>query len=115
VLYSSKSVLHQTTVHWSDWGVVCFLVACNAALYLMANGVAIKLYRWKWLVLPIMLVGPILLAPAIPYPADQPGLIPLFEQMPPVMICLGLVWFLSGSATLLSFIRHHPPPSAQNP
>ena len=114
VLYLSKSVLHHATMHWSEWGLVCFLVACNAALYLMANGVAIKSYRWKWLVLPVLLVAPILLAPAIPYPANQPELIPMLEHLPPAMACLGLVWFLSGSVTLLSFIHHNPPPSADN-
>jgi hypothetical protein len=114
VLLMSKSILHLRTMRWSECGLVCFLVACNAALYLMANGIAFKQHPWKWLVVPAMLIGPILLAPAIPYPATQPELLPLFEQMPPAMICLGLVWFLSGSFTLLSFVRHNPIPSAEN-
>jgi hypothetical protein len=32
---------------------------------------------------------------------------------PPALLALGLVWFLSGGATLLSFVRHNPLPAAE--
>jgi len=31
------------------------------------------------------------------------------------MLSLGLVWFLSGAASLMSFIRHNPLPPAETP
>ena len=105
---------HMET-QWPQLGILSFLVATNAILYLMGNGVAIKQHRWKWLVLPIMLIGPIVIAPAIPFPAIKPELIPILEPFPPVMLSLGLVWFLSGAATLISFIRHNPTPPAEIP
>jgi hypothetical protein len=115
LMYLSKSVMRHTEIHWPQLGVLSFLVATNAVLYLMGNGVAIKQHRWKWLVLAILLIGPIVVAPAIPYPAVKPELIPILEPFPPVMLSLGLVWSLSGAATLLSFIRHNPLPSTETP
>jgi hypothetical protein len=116
LMYWSKSVMRHMETQWPQLGILSFLVATNAILYLMGNGVAIKQHRWKWLVLPIMLIGPIVLAPAIPYPAVQPELLPSLELFPPqVMLVMGQVWFLSGAATLISFIRHNPLPPVETP
>jgi hypothetical protein len=115
LMYLDKSVMRHMEIQWPQLGILSFLVATNAILYLMGNGIAIKQHRWKWLVLPIMLIGPIVIAPAIPYPAVKPELIPILEPFPPVMLSLGLVWFLSGAASLMSFIRHNPLPPAETP
>ena len=116
LMYLGKSVIHHTEIHWPELGILSFLVAINAILYLMGNGVAIKQHRWKWLMLAIMLIGPIVVAPVIPYPAVKPELMPTLELFPPqVMLVMGLVWFLSGAATLISFIRHNPLPPVETP
>ena len=108
--------MRHTEIHWPQLGVLSFLVATNAILYLMGNGVAIRQHRWKWLVLAIMLIGPIMVAPAIPYPVVKPELMPTLELFPPqVMLVMGLVWFLSGAATLILFIRHNPLPPVETP
>jgi len=75
--------------------------------------VVLKQNRWKWLVLLMMLVVPILVAPAIPYPAVKAGLTSIFDPMPPVMLCLGSVWFLSGTLTLIIFVSHNPASSVE--
>ena len=65
--------------------------------------------------LAIMRIGPIAVAPAIPYPAVGPELMPILGPFPPVMLSMGLVWCLSGAATLISFIRHNPLPPIETP
>ena len=93
--------------------MLSLLVAPNAILYLMANAVAIKQHQWKWLMLAIILIGPVVVAPAIPYPAVKLQLLSGMESFPPVILSMGLVWFLSGAATLISFIRHNPLPPTE--
>jgi len=106
--------MSHTEIHWSHLGVLSFFLATNAILYLMGNGVAIKQHRWKWLVLVLLLVGPIVAAPAIPYPPIKPELMAMLELFPPpATLFLGLLWFLSGAATLILFIRHNPLPEAE--
>src|SRR5208282_5471083 len=48
LMYWSKSVMRHAEFHWPQLGVLSFLVATNAVLYLMGNGVAIRQHRWKW-------------------------------------------------------------------
>ncbi len=116
LMYWSKSVVRHTDIYWPQLGVLSFLVATNAILYLMGNGVAIRQHRWKWLVLAIMLIGPIVVAPAIPYPVVKPELMPTLELFPPqVMLVMGLVWCLSGAASLILFVRHNPLPPVETP
>lgn len=116
VIYLSKAVMSHTEIHWSHLGVLSFFLATNAILYLMGNGVAIKQYRWKWLVLVILLVGPIVAAPAIPYPPIKPELAATLDLFPPgALLFLGVAWFLSGAATLILFIRHNPLLEAEAP
>jgi hypothetical protein len=67
------------------------------------------------LTLAIMLVGPITVAPAIPYPDVGPEMTPILGPFPPVMLSMGLAWCLSGVASLISFIRHNPPPPIETP
>jgi hypothetical protein len=104
--------LRSAEPHWSQLGIPSFLVVTNALLYFMGSGVVLKPHRWKWFVLPLMLVGPILVAPAIPYPRTNTALTAIFDPMPPIMLCVGSVWLFSGTLTLLLFIRHNPVPSA---
>ena len=115
VVYWSKSVMRHTEIKWPQLGILSFLVASNANLYWMGNGVAIKQHRWKWLVLAILLVGPIVVVTAIPYPDVGPEMTPILGPFPPVMLSMGLVWCLSGAATLISFIRHNPLPPIEAP
>jgi hypothetical protein len=111
LLYGTKLLLHHPEFHWSQLGMPVFLVACNALLYLMASGVVLKPNRWKWFLVPLMLLVPILVAPAIPYPAANPGSSPMLDQLPPVMLCIGSVWFLSGAIALLLFMHHNRLPA----
>jgi hypothetical protein len=129
LMYWSKSVLPYSEIQspraglpdlmrhpvndWSQLGMAGFLVATNAVLYLMASGVALKPHRWKWLLVPVMLFAPILIAPAIPYPAIRIEMATTFESLPPVMLCVGAVWLLSGGISLILFVRHNPAPSAK--
>jgi len=115
LVYLSKSVMRHTEADWSQLGIISFLVGTNAILYLQGNGVAIKQHQWKWLMLAALLIGPIVVAPLIPYPAVESELISIFEQLPPVMLSIGMVWFLSGVATLGLFVRHNPLPLAETP
>lgn len=107
------SLMRHPEIHWSELGLPGFLVAVNALLYFMASGMVLRPQRWKWFVMPLMLVVPILVAPAIPYPATRPELVRLFDPVPPVMLCLGAVWLLSGAITLVLFLRHNPLPAAE--
>jgi hypothetical protein len=116
VIYLSKSVLNHTETHWSHLGVLGFFLATNALLYLMGNGAVIRQQWWKWLVLVLLLIGPIVAAPAIPHPPIKPDLTPMLDIFPPgAVLFLGLVWFLSGATTLILFIRHNPLPEAEAP
>ena len=113
LMYWTKSVVHPREIDWSELGMPGLLIGPNALLYVMGSGVVLKPNRWKWFVLPFMVAVPILAAPLIPYPAVKAGLTTIFDPMPPVMLCLGTVWFLSGTVTLILFILHNPIPSAE--
>lgn len=113
LMYLHKAAMRHTGIHWSQLGMVSFFVATNAILYLMGNAVAIKQHRWKWLGLAAIVFAPVILAPLIPSPAVTSGMIPIFEAFPPLFLSLGLIWFLSGAATLILFIRRNPLPAAE--
>jgi hypothetical protein len=115
LMYLSKSVVRHAEVHWPQLGFITLLVGTNAILYLQGNGLAMKQHRWKWLVLVALLIGPIALSPLIPYPAAESELSSVFEQLPPVMLCIGMLWSLSGAITLIGFVRHNPLPVAERP
>ncbi len=115
LMYWSKGLMRLTEIHWSELGMPSFLVATNALLYLMGSGVMLKRHRWKWLVLAVMLVMPILVAPAIPYPATKPELTTILTPLPPMFLCIGSVWFLSGAITLIVFMRQNAPAAAETP
>lgn len=107
----SQPLTDEPGIRWSAWAVPGFLVAANAVLYLMASCVALKPHRWKWWLLPAMVAAPLLLAPAIPRPARITEFDASLAPLPPVMLCLGLVWFLSGTIGLVLFLRQHPLPA----
>jgi hypothetical protein len=102
-------------IHWPQSGVAGFLVVANACLYFMGSGLLLKPNRWKRFMLPVMLLVPILVAPAIPYSAAKPGLATIFEPLPPVILVLGIVWVLSGAIALILFMRRNPLPAAETP
>ncbi len=98
---------------WREFSVLSFLTGTNAILYLMSNAVALKQHRWKWIAVVMMVLLPILIAPAIPYPhsdTDMPGIL---KQFPSVALSISLVWLLSGALTLALFIRHNPVPAPE--
>ena len=111
LLYGTKLLLHQTELHWSQLGWAGYLVAGNALLYLMTSGVVLKPNRWKWFVVPLMLLVPILVAPAIPYPVANLGVSPILYPSSSVMLCTGSVWFLSGAVALILFMHHNRLPA----
>lgn len=114
LMWLSKAVMSHAEIHGPQWGALSFLLATNAVLYLMANGVALKQHRWKWLILVVLLIGPIFLAPLVPNPTIKPELAPVLQLFPPsAFLFIGLAWFLSGAATLILFIRDNPLPSAE--
>lgn len=106
----NRSLLQRTELQGPQVVMASFLVATNALLYIMGGGLALKPNRWKWLLLPVMILAPILLAPVIPNPATGPSVPVIFQGMSPVMLCLGAVWFLSGLIALAIFVRANPLP-----
>lgn len=115
LMYWSKRATRHAEIHWSQLGMPCFLVATNVALYFMGSGVVLKPNRWKWCVVPAMLLVPVLVAPAIPQPVIPGSMTTIFNPVLPVMLCLGGVWLLSGAITLALFMRRNPVPSADAP
>lgn len=113
LMYWTKSFVRHNEVQWFQFGMPGFLVGSNALLYLMGSGVLLKPHRWKWFLLPLMLLVPILASPAIPCPVINTGLTTIFDPLPPVMLCLGSVWVFSGTVTLILFISRNPLASAE--
>ncbi|HUC84143.1 MAG TPA: hypothetical protein VL970_03045 [Candidatus Acidoferrales bacterium] len=114
LMYLTKIVMRHTEIDWHELVVLSLFAAPNAILYLMINAVALKQYRWKWPMLAILLIGPFVVAAAIPFPAAKPELMPALCP-PQVMLFLGLAWTMSGWVTLIAFIRRHPRALAQTP
>jgi hypothetical protein len=112
---SSKSgpspVVHADR-DWRELGALTVIVGSNALFYLVINGVAIRRYKWKWILLTIMLIAPIFANAIIPEPQNGYDLGHL-QGFSPVFITLGLVWFLSGAITLAAFMRQNPLPEEQ--
>jgi len=62
-------------------------------------------HPWKWLVLLFMALG--LLVIGLTGPGN------FIEGARPVMLFVGLVWVISGGATLYLYIRHTKPPAPE--
>jgi len=77
----------------------------NAVFYLMMNAVSIKEHRWKWLVMVLILLGPMGICFMVPGS--------FIEVSRPVMLFLGLMALCSGVVTLGWFLRHHQPPAPE--
>jgi hypothetical protein len=77
----------------------------NALLYLMMNAISIKEHRWKWPLAVLLALGP--LAFALWVPGDY------IQVSRPATLFVGLVCFISGIVTLVSFLRHHPATPAE--
>ena len=59
-----------------------------------------------------MLVGPVAVLAAVPFPAAPPEMKPVLESFPPqVMLFLGLAWIFSGLISLICFVRQRPLPA----
>ena len=83
-------------------GMQGVLVVSNALLYLMIAAGSLGKHPWKWLMLLVMVLVP--LGICLLFPGD------LSTQLPRVMVCAGLLWLISGGATLYLYLRHTPPP-----
>jgi hypothetical protein len=85
--------------------MLALLVVSNAFLYLMMAASTIRKKPWKWLLLVLIVLGPLEINLLVPGN--------VIELSRPVMLFLGLVWLLSGGATLFSYLRHSQPPAAE--
>lgn len=97
---------HTAAVHENTSGLTLLQISgyglMNAILYLMFNAVSIKEHRWKWICFAILLVAP----PVIGF------LLPgnYLHISPPVTLLQGLVYVISGVATLIWFLHRHQSP-----
>ncbi|HSU52463.1 MAG TPA: hypothetical protein VLT36_00220, partial [Candidatus Dormibacteraeota bacterium] len=99
------SVLHGETSA-QRISLIAFLGA-NPLLYLMANAVCLNQYRWKWLGLLIMSLGPFVLGYV--FPDMWTEMVRTGIMLPkPAMLFVALVWLCSGFATLSLFCCRHP-------
>jgi hypothetical protein len=103
LLYLAVRVASPEPVSGARTGLLALIVASNAVLYLMLSAGSIQRYPWKWVLLVLVVVCP--LAVGVIVPGNY------IEQSRPVMATLGLIWFLSGSATLWSYMRQTPKPT----
>lgn len=62
-------------------------------------------HRWKWLMLLLMALG--LLVISLYGPGN------FIEAFRPVSLLVGIVWVVSGVATLCSYLRHTQPPASE--
>jgi hypothetical protein len=112
LIHLIQSTMHHSEVTWQEWVFRGLLIGANPLLYLMSNAAMIRQQWWKWFLLAAMFLLPLLAAPLIPPPVIAPGLVSAFATAPPIILCLGAVWFVSGFATLIAFVVHNPIPSA---
>jgi protein-S-isoprenylcysteine O-methyltransferase Ste14 len=75
--------------------------AGNVVMYLGASAVRMRKQPWMGLLLAIMVAGALVIR-FLAY-----GTLP--EAMLPLMLFFGLVWLISGVASLCSYLRNHPP------
>ena len=81
-----------------------FLVS-NALLYLRMTAGTIRQHRWKWVLWVVMILGSI----AICFTAGANFL----DLMRPLLLFFGLIWGISGGATLYSYLRHTQAPASE--
>jgi hypothetical protein len=114
IFYLSRGLMKSPEYHWPQLGLMGFVLACNAMMYLMSNALGIRRQWWKWLMLALMLVGPGAVLTAVPFPAAPPEMKPVLESFPPqVMLFLGLAWISSGLISLICFVRQYPLPAPE--
>jgi hypothetical protein len=114
IFHLSRGLIRISEFHWPQLGLMGLFLAANAMMYLMSNALGIKQQWWKWLVLALMIVGPIGVLATVPYPAFPPEMKPVLELFPhQVMLFLGLAWMLSGLISLICFVRQHPLPAPE--
>lgn len=112
IFHFSRGLIRISEFHWPQLGLMGLLLAANAMMYLMSNALGIRQQRWKWLVLALMIVGPVGALAVVPFPASPPDIKPVLESFPPqVILFLGLAWIFSGLISLIYFVRQHPLPA----
>jgi hypothetical protein len=79
------------------------LVVSSAMLYLMVSAAKIRKQPWRVLLLALMVSGPLV------FNSMASG--GFNERMLPLMLFFGLVWLLSGGATLYLYLRDTKPPA----
>ena len=82
----------------TDRLLLLMIVLPGATLYVKAC--SFRQHRWKWFLLPLIVLMPVGLD------FSCPGNFSL------IMLFLGLVWLVSGGATLYSDLQRHAPPPA---
>jgi membrane-associated protease RseP (regulator of RpoE activity) len=102
----SRMSIRSEPLSFSRLGMLTVLVASNALLYAMANGALFQKYRWKWLLLVVMVLAPLGTSMTV---AGQGWV----ELSKPVILTASLVWLVSGLATLVAYLRHTSPPSLE--
>lgn len=92
---------HPIAISFSRVGYLAFWVPVYAFwVYRMGRG-----QPWKWLVVLFMALGLVVIGLTISGN--------FVDHSWPVTLFVGLVWFFSGGATLVSYLRHTQPPDKE--
>ncbi len=111
LIYLSESVTRLGALSPTPKVMNAIFLASNALLYVMAVAGSIREYPWKWLLLVLLVLGPPgigLIAPANWFELSRPVILSR-----PVMLFVGLVWLISGGATLYAYLRHTKAPALE--
>ncbi len=85
--------------------LLALLVVPSGCLYLMMVAATIRKQPWKLLLLALIVLGPLEINLLVPGN--------FIELSRPVMLFMGLVWLVSGGATLYSYLQRTPPPAPE--
>jgi hypothetical protein len=77
----------------------------NVPQYVMSAVGSFRKHPWKWLLLVLMVLGPLGITLTVPGS--------FIERLRPVSLFVGLVWLISGGATLYSYLRQTKPPAPE--
>jgi hypothetical protein len=92
------SATSHTVNFLADKGLLFMLVVPTAFLYVKEAG-SISKHPWKWPLLVLIVLGPIVIDLIVPH----------YFML--TMLFLGVVWLISGGATLYMYVRHTPSPA----
>jgi hypothetical protein len=101
----SQGAINHGTMSPSLKVVLAAFLASAALSYLMIAGGSFRKHPWKWLLLVLMVLGPLGITLIVPGG--------YMERLWPAGLFVGLVWLISGVATLYSYLRHTKPPAPE--